>query len=106
MFDQIQILRGFAKLRTKIDKIASSNQIKNLALFGSNLTDEASDQSDIDLLVEFNQGQTPGLFQLLKIESELSEIFGGKKVDLRTAEDLSVHFRKEVADTAVAIYES
>ena len=104
--DQTQILLGFVRLKQKIREIARSTEIKRLSLFGSILSGEPSDQSDIDLLVEFNHGHTPGLFQLSKIEEQLSEIFGGKKVDLRTAEELSRYFRAEVKDSAIAIYES
>lgn len=69
------------------------------------LKGEDKPESDIDLLVEFEDSALPGLLRLASIEAELSEIFG-RKVDLRTAEDLSRYFRDEVKDSAVSIYEN
>jgi len=40
------------------------------------------------------------------IELELSPLLGGRKADLRTAQDLSRHFREEVERTAEVIYEA
>ena len=64
----------------------------------------ARPDSDIDLLVEFEPGQVPGLLALANMEIELSELLGGRRVDLRTAEDLSRDFREEVVRTAEVQY--
>jgi len=74
--------------------------IRRLSLFGSVLRGTDRPDSDVDLLVEFEPGRTPGLLALARIELELSDLLGGRKVDLRTAEDLSRYFRREVSDTA------
>jgi predicted nucleotidyltransferase len=71
------------------------NHITRLSLFGSALRGEETAQSDIDLLVEFHPEHIPGLVTLAGMEIELSNILG-KKVDLRTAQDLSVYFRDDV----------
>lgn len=78
--------------------------IRKLSLFGSTLKGTARADSDIDLLVEFEVGRKPGLLGLAGIELELSELFGGRRVDLRTAEDLSRYFRDEVAREAEVQY--
>lgn len=65
---------------------------------------DISPQSDIDVLVEFEPGNVPGLIRLAGIEIELGEIIG-RKVDLRTKEDLSRYFRDEVVASAELIYE-
>jgi predicted nucleotidyltransferase len=75
-------------------------RIRRLSLFGSTLKGSARPDSDIDLLVEFEPGATPGLLTLAQIEIDLSELLGGRKVDLRTAGDLSRYFRDEVVRTA------
>jgi predicted nucleotidyltransferase len=54
--------------------------------------------------VEFDPGHVPGLITLAGMEMELSEKLG-RKVDLRTAEDLSRHFRAEVVSSAIPQYE-
>ena len=79
------------------------NYVRRLAFFGSVLRGEERPDSDIDLLIEFEPGHVPGLITLSGMELELSELLG-RKVDLRTAGDLSRYFRQEVLDTAVVQY--
>lgn len=78
--------------------------MRKLSLFGSILTERFRDDSDIDMLVEFEPGQVPGLIELSGMEIELSEIVG-RKVDLRTAGELSRFFRSKVVASAVLQYE-
>ena len=79
-------------------------RVKKLSLFGSRLKGLARPDSDIDLLVEFEPGGEPGLMGLTQLEIELSELAGGAKEDLRTAEDLSRYFRDEVVSSAEPQY--
>ena len=74
--------------------------IKRLAVFGSALRDDFGPDSDVDVLVEFEPGRVPGLLGVAGLELELSRIFTGRKVDLRTPEDLSSYFRQDVLATA------
>jgi predicted nucleotidyltransferase len=73
------------------------NGIRRLALYGSILRDDFGPDSDVDVLVEFHAGQTPGLLQMAALETELSEMLG-RRVDLRTPEELSRYFRQDVLD--------
>ena len=90
--------------REQIEPFGIRNHIRKLSLFGSILTPRFRAGSDIDVLVEFDPEHVPGFFGLAGMEQELSEIFG-RKVDLRTAEDLSRYFRDEVAASAAVQYE-
>ena len=81
-----------------------SRHIKRLAVFGSTLRGTARADSDVDLLVEFVAGEAPGPIALSAMELELSVFFGGRKIDLRTPNDLSRHFRDEVQRTAELRY--
>ena len=85
-------------------RLCRRNRIHRLALFGSRLKGTARSESDIDLLVEFEPGREPRLIGMSGMEIELSGLFGGGKVDLRTAEDLSPHFRDEVLRAAQVVY--
>jgi predicted nucleotidyltransferase len=76
------------------------HRIRQLSLFGSTLKGSARPDSDIDLLVEFEPQAKPGLIALAGIELELSLLLNGRKVDLRTPDDLSRYFREEVLTTA------
>lgn len=80
------------------------HHIERLSLFGSQLRETARPDSDVDLLVEFEPGMAPGLLGIAQLEEELSGLLGGKKVDLRTANDLSRYFRDEVVHAAQVQY--
>ena len=81
-----------------------ANGIRRLAIFGSALREDFGPDSDIDVLVEFEPSRTPGLLGVAGLEMALSDVFGGRKVDLRTPEDLSRYFRQHVLDTAHVQY--
>ena len=89
--------------REKIAEFCKRNHIRKLSLFGSVLHGDFGSDSDIDLLVEFDPDHIPGLIRLAGMEIELTEILG-RKVDLRTAQDLSRYFRQEVIDSAEVQY--
>lgn len=89
---------------TEITDLCRRNGIRKLALFGSVLTSRFSDASDVDVLVEFRPQERVGFFRLADVESELSRLLGGRKVDLRTPMDLSRHFRDEVVQSALVLY--
>jgi predicted nucleotidyltransferase len=80
-------------------------QIKRLALFGSVLKGTSRPDSDVDLLVVFEPDARPTFLTMAEIELELSPLLGGRRVDLRTAQDLSRYFRDEVVRTAEPQYE-
>ena len=90
--------------RDKIADFCKRNRIRKLSLFGSALKGELRKDSDIDLLVEFQPSEFPSLLDLARMERELSKLFGGRKVDLRTPNELSRYFRDEVLATASVQY--
>jgi predicted nucleotidyltransferase len=90
--------------RDQIADFCKRNRIRKLSLFGSALKGELRKDSDIDLLVEFQPGETPSLFDLARMERELSTVLGGRKVDLRTPQELSRYFRAEVLSSASVQY--
>jgi hypothetical protein len=95
------------KLRIPRERLASfcrEHGIKMLAVFGSALGDAFGPDSDVDLLVEFEPDRIPTLFDMAEMELELSGLLGGRKVDLRTPEDLSRYFRARVIEQAEVQY--
>ena len=64
---------------------------------------EETPASDIDLLVEFEEGRTPGLLGMAELELELGAVLG-REVELRTYEDLSRYFRDDVRAQARVLY--
>lgn len=88
----------------EVREFCREHHIRRLALFGSALMGDLKEDSDIDLLVEFHPGHVPGYISLARMESLLSAIIGYRKVDLRTAGDLSRYFRNDVLERSVVIY--
>jgi predicted nucleotidyltransferase len=58
----------------------------------------------MDVLVDFMPGRVPAFFRLLDIEEALSNVFGCRKVDMRTREDLSEYFRDQIVASAEVQY--
>lgn len=77
--------------------------IRRLSLFGSVLRDDFGPDSDVDVLVEFEPGRTPGL-GIVDIEDELSGLFGGRRVDLMTEKSLHRLIRSRVLESAQVQY--
>jgi len=67
--------------------------VKSLALFGSVARDEATPESDVDILVEFSRPM--GLFGLIELQIRLEELLGCK-VDLGTIDSLKHGIRENV----------
>lgn len=81
-------------IRDKLDEIKKFHVI-SLAIFGSVARDEASEKSDIDILVEFDPDAKVGLFMFLDLKEYLSDILGCE-VDLGTFRSLRKEFRETV----------
>ena len=90
--------------REALAEFCGHNHISRLSFFGSVLRNDFRADSDVDVLVEFERGQEPGLLRLARLERELSSLLGNRKVDLRTSEDLSRYFRDDVIATAELQY--
>ncbi len=80
------------------------HHVRKLSVFGSVLRADFRPDSDVDVLVEFEPGRTPGL-AFFAMQDELSELFG-RKVDLHTPHCLSPYFRDKVLQQAQAIYDA
>jgi len=88
--------------KAALAELCRRHHIRRLAFFGSVLRPDFDETSDLDILVEFEPGHTPG-FAFFEIEDKLSELFG-RKVDLNTLGFLSPHFREKVLAEAEVQY--
>ena len=86
----------------RIAEFCRRHHIRRLAFFGSVLRDDFRPESDVDVLVEFEPGKTPG-FAFFSMEEELSGILG-RRVDLNTPNSLSKYFKDEVLAEAEEVY--
>jgi hypothetical protein len=96
-----EILERLRRLSTELREMG----VERLGLFGSFSRDEARADSDVDILVEFEPEARVGLIRLAGMELDLGELLG-RKVDMRTPQDLSRHFRDEVLRQAEMLHET
>ena len=89
-------------IKQSIQKSPYLDKIRKVSLFGSYLHEQARDDSDVDILVEFDRGIT--LFNLVDMERAIGKDVK-KKIDLLTPDSLSKYFRDEVINRAELIYE-
>jgi len=86
-----------------ISDFCRRNGISRLSLFGSALRTDFAPESDLDILVEFLPGRVPGYLRLAGMENELTRL-AGRKVDMRTPNELSPYFRSKVVQESVVQY--
>jgi hypothetical protein len=84
---------------SEIAAFCERHHIRRLSFFGSVLREDFDSTSDVDVLIEFEEGHGGGFFEFISMQIELSEIIG-RQVDLNTLEDLSRYFRQQVIDSA------
>ena len=96
--------KNIAIPKDTIADFCRQHRIRRLALFGSVLRDDFGPQSDIDVLVEFEPDTNVGFFKLYDLEQELSQLLGGRKVEINTPRSLSKYFRDRVDAEAETLY--
>jgi hypothetical protein len=87
----------------ELARLCRRYHIRRLAFFGSVLRDDFSPNSDVDVLVEFEEGHTPGL-DFIDVQDALSTLFGGQEVDLITPKFLNHRIRDRVLKEARVAY--
>jgi len=101
----VELATGTSVDEAELRGLCRRHRIRHLALFGSALRGELGPDSDLDLLVEFEPGCAPGLLRFAAIELELEQLIG-RRVDLRTPQDLSRYFRATVVEQARPLYDA
>jgi predicted nucleotidyltransferase len=100
---KVSRVNGIELSKGRLDDFCRKNHIAWLSFFGSVLREDFGAESDVDVLVEFEEGRAPGFFGIARMQEELSDLIG-RKVDLRTPQDLSRYFRDEVVASAAVQY--
>lgn len=85
-------------LRPRIREIARRHGATSVRLFGSFARGEASDTSDVDLLVDMEPGRS--LVDLIALEHDLEALLG-RDVDIATPQSLSSYIRESVEGEAL-----
>jgi predicted nucleotidyltransferase len=87
----------------QITTFCRKHHVARLAFFGSVLRDDFRADSDVDMLVWFEDGATITFFDMADMQDELGAMVG-RTVDLRTPQELSGFFRNEVVAGAEVLY--
>jgi hypothetical protein len=91
------------KIKEAIEKNPFKKDIKKVSLFGSYTKETNREDSDVDVLIEFEPSATVGFFKFVEIQDDIGDYIG-KSVDLLTPEAISQHFREEVLNQSELIY--
>lgn len=96
-------------METKVDpkklrEVCRKSGIEFLGIFGSRARGTQRENSDVDLLVRFADPNI-GLLEHLRIEDNLAEVFGGRKVDLVSERALHPYLRPYVSRDLKVLYE-
>lgn len=88
-----------------LEAFCRAHRIQWLAVFGSALRGDFGDESDVDVLVEFEHGATPGL-EFFTLDEEISPMFGDRRIDLGTRKGINRWIRDRVLQEAVVLYDA
>jgi hypothetical protein len=89
--------------REELAKFCRRHHVQRLSFFGSVLHDDFGPESDVDVLIEFAPGHTPGL-EIVDIEEELSALLGGRRVDIVNPKYLNPRLKDRVLAEAEVQY--
>ncbi len=87
----------------QIAEFCRRHHFRKLSFFGSVLSQEFGPDSDVDVLVEFEAGHTPGL-NVYDIEQELSRLCGGRRIDMVNPKYINRWLKDIVLSTAEPAY--
>lgn len=96
--DVIHIDEALSVPRSALEALARRRHVRHIAVFGSAARGERGPDSDIDLLVEFEPGQSPSLGGLVELQDELSALLGGQPVEIATPSILNNPYRRRVIE--------
>lgn len=92
--DELVIDNSLVISRSELNRLAKAHHIKRLALFGSAARGDLKADSDIDLLLDFEESKVPSLGGMVRINDDFSSLFGGRQVDIATSSILNNPYRR------------
>lgn len=90
----------------KLQELCQKYHINKFALFGSVLREDFTPDSDIDVLVEFQPEYIPGFIKLHEIQAEISQLFGGREIDLVTPKFLNYQIKDKILAEMKVYYDT
>ncbi len=98
------LVSGLTIERKSLAEFCQRHHIRRLSVFGSALRHDFGPESDVDVLVEYEPEHGPG-WEIVDMEEELGQLFGGRKIDLVNRKFLSARLKERILATAVVQYE-
>jgi predicted nucleotidyltransferase len=100
------------QLKELVEPIARRNKLKSLWVFGSYARGEATEESDIDILIDYTDSNIKGLLSLSDLFDQFEEVLK-KKVDIISTNSLygkkflfsGTEFADEVTNERILLYE-
>ena len=100
------------EIKEKVAPVAKKYNLKAVYLFGSYARDEATDDSDVDLLIDRTGADTSGFFWIGGLYNDMQESVG-KEIDIITTQSLNQSrtlrdfplFSDSVKKESILIYE-
>lgn len=84
------------ELKAELKNIFGKKKLRKIIVYGSYAREKSNKESDLDIMVLVDMD--------VDMEEELSVLFYGRKIDLRTSNDLSRYFRSEIIKNAEVLY--
>lgn len=96
----MKISKALSNHRNEILRITAAHGANDLRVFGSVSRGEATDQSDVDILVKLEPGRT--LLDIVAIKQDLEDLLGCK-VDVVTEDAVSPYIREQILKEAIRL---
>lgn len=97
---QLSIPKEIENKRSEILEIAKEHGVVQIKIFGSTVNNKQTLQSDIDFLIEFEEGRS--LFDLVSLKDDLEQLLD-RPVDIATKDSIHIAFREKVLNEAIEI---
>lgn len=89
-------------IKSELPVLKNKYPIKELGIFGSIVRGDDTSQSDVDILVEFDDSKPIGFFEFIRLENSLSKLLQ-QKVDLVTKDALKPFIKKDVLKEVIYV---
>ena len=96
-----------AQIQPEVERLTEfcrRHHIRRLSVCGSVLREDFRPDSDIDILIEFDPDRRPGMVGLHEVEGELSELYGGHRIDLLNPKYLNRRIRDRLLREAEVLF--
>jgi predicted nucleotidyltransferase len=100
------------QIKKLVEPVAKKYNLKALWIFGSYARGEATEESDVDILIDYTDSKVVSLFDMIRLNDEIKDVIN-KQIDLISTDGLyntkclftGTKFADEVSKQRVMLYE-